>query len=51
MYTCKSCGKKMEDNASMVIVTEAELFNDGEVEYGNTEHYHAQCYELLLKED
>lgn len=43
MYTCKACKKPIKDGESFVIVTDAVLFNDGEVEHHDTEHYHSDC--------
>jgi hypothetical protein len=46
MYTCTACKKPIEDMENFVIVTDAHLFNNGEVEHQNTEHFHADCVKI-----
>jgi len=41
MYTCAACKKPVRDGEAFIIVTEASLFNDGEVEHQNTEYFHS----------
>lgn len=46
MYTCMACKKPIVDGQQMVIVTDAVLFNGGEVEHQDTEYYHGNCVKV-----
>jgi hypothetical protein len=43
MDTCTACKKPFKDGDSIIIITDATIFNDGEVEHGDTERYHSTC--------
>ena len=41
--TCGACGKKIADGEAMTKVVDGAVFNNGEFDPQNTEHYHSSC--------
>ncbi len=43
MFICTACEVVIDDGQDMTIVTDAQVFNSGEVEHLNTNHFHSAC--------
>lgn len=42
MYECAYCGRPIEDGQNITKVEDGLVFNNGEVDYINTEYYHSE---------